>query len=131
MIREVVTDPLDAADLWFDLRENIRLIQQIGLSDVRLFFGYSWGNHIYDGQWVEMATSPVQVEQRVADAERNHYGCVGNDNFYIRIPDIQVRVEYTYETDIHLSYATENAFVKTVLKRWISNEWMIERKNRS
>ena len=131
MIREIVTDPLDAADLWFDLRENLRLIQKMGLRDVRLFFGYSWGNHIYDGQWMEMTTSPEQLEQRIIDAEQNSYGRVGDDNFYIRIPDIEVRVEYTYQSDIHLSYATENSFVKTVLKRWTKNEWMIERKNKS
>lgn len=130
MIREVVTDPLDAADLWADLRENLRLIQQMGLEQVRLFFGYSWGKHIYAGRWVEMPIHPAQVEQRIIDAEQHQYGSVGDDNFYIRIPDMEVRLEYTYETDIHLSYAEENAFVKTVLQRWSTNEWMMERKSR-
>jgi hypothetical protein len=131
MIREVVTDPLDTADLWADLRENLRLIQQMELEQVHLFFGYSWGKHIYEGRWVEIPIHPAQVEQRIVDAEQKQYGSVGDDNFYIRIPDIEVRLEYTYETDIHLSYAEENRFVKTVLQRWSSNEWMIERKSRS
>lgn len=130
MIREVVTDPLDAADLWADLRENLRLIQQMGLTQIRLFFGYSWGKHIYAGRWVEMPIHPAQAEQRIIDAEQHQYGRVGDDNFYIRIPDIEVRLEYTYETDIHLSYAEENAFVKTVLQRWSTSEWMMEHKKR-
>lgn len=127
MIREVVTDPLDVADLWSDLRQNIRLIEQMGLKDVRLFFGYSWGKHIYEDRWVEISITPDQVVQQIIDAEQKHYGSVGDDNFYIRIPDIEVRVEYTYETDIHLSYAGENSFVKKVLERWRTNEWMIGR----
>jgi hypothetical protein len=130
MIREIITDPLDAADLWADLNENLRLIRQMGIEDVRLFFGYSWGKHIYEGRWVEISIHPAQVEQRIVDAERKQYGSVGDDNFYVRIPDIEVRVEYTYESDIHLSYADENAFVKTVLGRWNANDWMMERKKR-
>lgn len=131
MIREVVTDPLDAADLWADLRENLRLIQQMGMEEVRLFFGYSWGKHIYEDRWVEIPIHPAQVAQQIIDAEHRQYGSVGDDNFYIRIPDIDVRVEYTYETDIHLSYAEENSFVKTLLARWNANGWMMERKRRS
>ncbi len=126
MIREVVTDPLDRADLWADLCENLRLMQHMGIGEVRLFFGYSWGKHIYEDRWEEIPIQPALIEQRIIDAEQKQYGRVGDDNVYIRIPDIEVRVEYTYETDIHLSYAEENSFVKTVLRRWSANEWMME-----
>jgi hypothetical protein len=127
MIREVITDPLDAADLWADLRENLRYMQHIRIGEVRLFFGYSWGKHIYEDRWVEIPIHPAQVAQRIIDAERKAFGSVGDDNFYVRIPDIEVRLEYTYETDIHLSYADENSFVARVLERWRANEWMMER----
>ena len=130
MIREVITDPLDAADLWADLRENLWLIQRMGIQQIRLFFGYSWGEHIYEDRWVEIPIHPAQAQQRVIEAEQERYGSVGDDNFYIRIPDIEVRVEYSYESDIHLSYAEENSFVKTVLARWNANEWMMERKRK-
>ena len=130
MIREVITDPLDAADLWTDLRENLQYIQHMGIEQVRLFFGYSWGKHIYEDRWVEIPIHPAQVAQRVIDAERKAYGSVGDDNFYVRIPDIEVRLEYSYESDIHLSYAEENSFVATVLERWRANEWMMEGRTR-
>jgi hypothetical protein len=128
MIREVITDPLDAADLWADLRENLRLMQQMGIEEIRLFFGYSWGKHFYEDRWVEIPIPPAQVAQRIIDAERKQYGSVGDDNFYVRIPDIEVRLEYTYETDIHLSYTEENPFVVLVLERWSANEWLMELK---
>jgi hypothetical protein len=131
MIREVVTDPLDAADLWHDLHETIRLTEQLGLRDLRLFFGFAWGKQIYEGRWVEIATSPEQVEPRIADAERRQYGRLGDDNVYIRMPEIDVRVEYSYETVIHLSYAQDNAFVKATLNRWRSSQWLIGPKIRS
>jgi hypothetical protein len=131
MIREVVTDPLDAADLWHDLRETIRLAQQLGLSDLRLFFGFAWGKHIYEDRWIEIATSPEQVEPRIADAEHGQYGRLGDDNVYIRMPEIDVRVEYSYETVIRLSYAQDNAFVKATLNRWRSSQWLIGPKIRS
>jgi hypothetical protein len=128
MIREIVTDPLDATDLRADLCENLRLIQQMGIEEVRLFFGYSWGRHIYEDRWVEIPIHPAQVEQRITEAERKQYGSLGDDNFYVRIPHLEVRLEYTYETDIHLSYAEENSFVVTVLERWRANEWLMELK---
>ena len=128
MIREIVTDPLDAADLWADLRENLRLMQHMRIEEVRLFFGYSWGKHIYEDRWEEIPIHPAQVEQRIINAEQKQYGRVGDDNFYVRIPDIEVRLEYTYETDIHLSYAEVNSFVAVVLERWSANEWMTEHK---
>jgi hypothetical protein len=131
MNREVVTDPLDGADLWQDLGETIRLTRQLGLSDLRLFFGYAWGKQIYDDRWVEIATAPGQVEARIADAQRRRYGRLGDDNVYIRLPEIDVRVEYSYEATIHLSYGQENAFVKSTLRRWESLQWMLGPKIRS
>ena len=50
MITEIVTDPLSIEDLWFDLRENIRLLERMRVARVKCLFGYSWGKFRLFGQ---------------------------------------------------------------------------------
>ena len=57
MNRELVTDPLGLEDLWEDLRENIRLLKSSGYAKAMVFFGFGWGEHIYDGKWKDIPMS--------------------------------------------------------------------------
>jgi len=120
------TDPLDATDLWSDLRANIAFLKTNAVTSVRLMFGFSWGQHIYSDRWVETTTPLEAVEQAVVASEQNGYGQLGDDNLYLHIAEFEVRVQYSYESDIQLSYSSPNLFVRTVLARWQSMQWMID-----
>ena len=123
MKKEIVTDPLSAEDLRSDLKKNISLIKKFGVSQLFILFGFSWGKHIYDGEWEEIEVSVDEVQKMIDDAEKKEYGKIGDDNLYITIPEFIARLHYSYETDIHLSYSEKNRFVEKVMKRWSSNGW--------
>lgn len=124
MNREVITDPLDRGDLWFDLRENVILFKQLGVTQPLVLFGFSWGKQIYDGPWTEQPISVDQLTHQVLEAEEKQFGKLGDDNLYIRVPEMDIRVQYSHETDIHLSYSDENIFVQNVLARWLERQWL-------
>lgn len=125
MNKEVTTDPLTADDLRLDLRQNIDWLRQSGITEVLLFFGYSWGNAIYEGQWEDIPTAVTAVQTMVTDAENKAFGYLGNDNLYITVPELKAKLLYGYETDIHLSYADKNDFVEAVVNRWKESGWLL------
>ena len=123
MRKEIVTDPLSVKDLRADLRKNISLIRRLGVSQLSVLFGFSWGKRIYNGEWEEIEVSVDAIEKMIDDAEKKGYGKIGDDNLYITIPEFIARLHYSYETDIHLSYSGKNRFVDKIIKRWSSNGW--------
>jgi hypothetical protein len=124
MNTEIVTDPLAVEDLWFDLRSNIALLKKMQIASVNCLFGYSWGNFIYPGDWHEIPITLNGIEETIIGYQKMEYGQLGDDNLYISIPDLAVKLSYTYETDIHLAYAGINHFVEQVKNRWDSDQWL-------
>lgn len=126
MNRELVTDPLGAEDLWEDLRIMIEWLHHQGIPEVVVLFGFSWGKHIYEKEWVDMPVAVAELESKVRNAETQNFGRLGRDNLYITLPTFEARVHYSYESDIHLSHAEDNAFVVAVRERWMANQWLTE-----
>lgn len=126
----IVTDPLSVEDLWFDLRSNIQLLNKMQITSVDCLFGYSWGNFIYSGNWHDTPIVLDELEDLILQYQKKGYGQLGDDNLYISIPDLEVKLSYTYETDIHLSYGKINHFVEQVKNRWDSDQWLARGKYR-
>ena len=126
MNRELVTDPLDREDLWADLEDNIDLLTAQGYTQVLAFFGFAWGNHIYEGRWHDLPITLADLEKRIAEAEEKGWGRLGQDNLYFTVSELPLRLSYSYENDIHMSYADDNEIVSLIRKRWLSNEWLTE-----
>jgi hypothetical protein len=126
MNKELITDPLGIEDIRLDLGANIRLLKQLGINEVLVLFGFSWGRKIYEDTWTDIPLAPEQIEKRIAEAETKGFGRLGDDNLYITIASQDARLQYSYESDIHLSYSDENEFVETIRKRWLENDWLTE-----
>lgn len=126
MNRELVTDPLGVGDLWADLRANIQLLKSSGYTDALVFFGFGWGKHIYEDQWQDLPLELDDLEPRIIEAEQKGFGRLGSDNVYFTIEALPIRLNYSYESDIHLSYADENDIVSTIRERWLSQGWLTE-----
>ena len=126
MNRELVTDPLGHEDLWSDLRTNIELLTACGYSRVLAFFGFAWGKHIYADQWHDIPTSLMELEKQIVGAEEKGFGALGSDNVYFTLTDLPLRLSYSYESEIHLSYAREDDIVTRIRERWFSQEWLTE-----
>jgi len=126
MNRELVTDPLGVEDLWADLRTNIELLKASGYTEALVFFGFGWGKHIYENEWQDLPVALDILEQRVVEAQEKGFGSLGSDNLYFTIEALPIRLNYSYESDIHLSYADENDIVATIRERWLSQGWLTE-----
>lgn len=126
MNRELVTDPLGVEDLWADLRTNIELLKASGYTEALVFFGFGWGKHIYEGQWQDLPMALDTLERRIVEAQEKGFGSLGSDNLYFTIEALPIRLTYSYESDIHLSFADENAIVATIRQRWLSQGWLTE-----
>ena len=126
MNRELVTDPLDREDLWTDLRDNIELLTAYSHTRVLAFFGFAWGKHIYQDQWYDIPMSLSEFEQRITEAEEKGLGKLGQDNVYFTVEQVPLRLNYSYESDIHLSYGQDNEIVSAIRRRWLSRQWLTE-----
>ena len=131
MRHEIITDPLDHGELWADLRTNAALLDDLGVRQIWLLFGFAWGNSIYPAQWTDIPAAPDEIAGRIREAEQKGFGRLGSDNLYIGVPDLNARLQYSHEAEIHLSYLTVNPFVQTLYDRWSANQWFLEsKKNR-
>ncbi len=124
MQAEIVTDPLQASDLRQDLETNIRRMSALGVREIALLFGYAWGNHIYEKEWKDLAVSPDEVLALVRKAEKLGYGRMGDDNLYLTVEKFNLRLQYSHEADIHLSFGTPNLLVHDIIERWTTLQWL-------
>lgn len=126
MNRELITDPLGIEDLWADLRANIELLKTSGYTRALVFFGFGWGEYIYENHWEDIPMLLDDLETSIMDAEKKGYGSLGNDNLYFTIEEIPLRLSYSYESVIHLSYTGDNDIALTIQKQWLSQGWLTE-----
>lgn len=121
---EIVTDPLQGADLLGDLEVNLSRINALGVQQVSLLFGFAWGNHIYEKEWKELLLSPDEARALVRQAEKQGFGRLGDDNLYLTVEAFNLRLQYSHEADIHLSFGTPNPLVYEILDRWRDKQWL-------
>ncbi len=124
MQAEIVTDPLQGTDLRCDLEANIASMKALGVVEISLLFGFSWGKHIYEKEWKELPASPDEARMLVCRAEKLGFGCLGDDNLYLTVEKYDLRLQYSQEADIHLSFGTPNHLVHDILGRWETNQWL-------
>lgn len=130
MHAEIVTDPLQGTDLRRDLEVNLARMKALGVLEISLLFGYSWGKHIYQTQWKEMTVSPDEAQSLVHRAEKQGFGELGDDNLYLSVEKYNLRLQYSHEADIHLSFGTPNRLVHDILDRWNAMQWLCYNQNR-
>jgi len=131
MLAEIITDPLQRTDLRHDLEVNLARMKTMGVFEATLLFGFSWGQHIYEKQWKELPVSPDEVLALVNRAEKLEYGRLGDDNLYLAVEQFDLRLQYSHEADIHLSFGTPNRLVHDILDRWTAMQWLCYSKSRA
>lgn len=125
MNRLIVTDPLEADDLWMDLTNVIKILKECHIPQVSLFFGYSWGQSIYNAEWHDIPVFVDDIIDTVSQAEASGYGRMSKDNLYLNIPEHHVRLNYSYESDIQLSFMNPNTLVQSILDHWNEHKWLL------
>ena len=131
MITEIITDPLRGSDLRHDLEASLARMKSLGVFEATLLFGFAWGRHIYEKHWKELPVSPDQVLELVNRAEKLKFGRLGDDNLYLAVAQFNLRLQYSHEADIHLSFATPNRLVHDIIDRWTANQWLCYNKSKA
>ncbi len=130
MIAEIITDPLQGRDLRHDLGVSLAGMKALGVAEVSLLFGFSWGSRIYEKAWEELPVSPDQAQALVRRAEKQGFGRLGDDNLYLTVEKFNLRLQYSHEADIHLSFNTPNRLVHDILDRWAAMQWLCYNQSR-
>ncbi len=131
MHSEIITDPLRGADLRHDLAVTLARMKALGLRKISLLFGFSWGNHIYEKDWKDIPVSPDDAQVLVQRAERQGFGKLGDDNLYLFVKEYNLRLLYSHDADIHLSFGTPNRLVHDILDRWRAMQWLCYNQSRA
>lgn len=130
MQSEIITDPLRGMDLRHDLKVSLAQMKALGLHEVALLFGFAWGNHIYEKDWKEIPVSPDEAQTLVQSAEKQGFGQLGGDNLYLIVKQYNLRLLYSHEADIHLSFAKPNRLVHDIVDRWNAMQWLCYNKSK-
>ena len=131
MIAEIITDPLRRTDLRHDLGVNLTRMKALGVAEVSLLFGFSWGKHIYEKAWKELPVAPAEALALVRRAEKLGFGRLGDDNLYLTVGKFNLRLQYSHEADIHLSFNKPNRLVHDILERWTAMQWLCYNQSRA
>jgi|SRR5882724_3900794 len=112
-----------------DVREHffsfLRQLEDEGVPEVKIMFGFAWGNYIYERDWLCELCSPAEARSRVEDQERKKNGKIGSDDFYISIPGTNYERTYCHEADIHFSSDEPNPIFQITKEEWKRLGWKV------
>jgi hypothetical protein len=112
-----------------DVREHffafLRQLENEGVPEVKIMFGFAWGNYIYEKDWLWETCSPAEVRYRVEEAECKKDRKIGDDDFYISVPGTNYERTYCHEADIHFSSDKPNPILQEVKNAWTKLGWKV------
>ena len=92
-------------------QEFERLIDHARTSDwrqLKVLFGFAWGNYVYPDEWREEIFSPDELCSRVRNLENQNDGSIGTDDLSITVVSTGLRYTFCHENDIHLEGFAED-----------------------
>jgi hypothetical protein len=93
---------------------------------VSVVFGFAWGNHIYERDWLPLELSGAELRARVAAAEASGLGRIGSDDLHITLPDIGVERTYCHEADVHVIAAEgKHPYLGAQRQEWLRRGWRV------
>ena len=112
-----------------DVREHffayLKQLEDEKVPQVKITFGFAWGNYIYKNTWLEEFCSPTEVRRRVEEAERQKMGMIGSDDFYISVPGTNYERTYCHEADIHFSSDEPHPILQAAKDDWLKRVWKV------
>lgn len=94
-----------------------------GWKDLKVLFGFAWGNYIYEKDWIEEIMTPERLAERVAAAESAKDGKIGADDLYVTPLAIGVQHTFCHEADIHLEGPEDSEYISSEAARFGSLGW--------
>ena len=109
-----------------DFEALVRDLEASPSRRVSVVFGFAWGNHIYELDWVALELSGAELRARVAAAEASGLGRIGSDDLHITLPDVGVERTYCHEADVHVvAPAGTHPYLAAQRQEWIRSGWHV------
>jgi hypothetical protein len=124
-IIEIIARPKSGKDIRSEFDRFLELSRKEGWNELKVLFGFAWGNYVYEGDWIEEIISPDELQKRVKDAEMNGDGSISNDDLYIKVLATGRDYTFCHENDIHISGAVGDAHILEEAERFKSLGWEI------
>jgi hypothetical protein len=96
-----------------------------GWLELKVLFGFAWGNYIYEKDWIEEIMNPDQLAERVATAESARDGMIGSDDLYVTPLALGVKHTFCHEADIHLEGPVDSDYIASEAARLEALGWNI------
>ena len=88
-------------------------------------FGFSWGNYVYDNDWLEEVISPDVLNARVESAEKNNEGSISEDNLFVTVLATAVEHTFCHENDVRLKGELEDEYMMSEVTRYQEIGWEV------
>ncbi len=113
---KIFTVILDSSNLKSELNEIIDLIENNGIINVEILFGWSWGNDYKN--WTPFVVDVKEICKEINKVEELRIGNFGDNDFFIALKDLEIEILFCHESDIHLSFNYQNAITLEIINSW-------------
>jgi hypothetical protein len=125
---EVIVRPKTREDVRREFSRFLERARSAGWAELKVLFGFAWGNDVYTGDWIEEILTPDQLLQRVEAAEQKGYGRIGGDDLFVTPIVTGVQHTFCHESDIHLEAADNDAYIASEVLRFRDMGWELHQR---
>ena len=111
-ILEIVSRPKSSKEIRIEFERFIERAQKEHWNELKVLFGFAWGNYIYEGDWTEEIMSPNKLARKVREAEENEDGEIGSDDLIVTPVGLGVEHIFCHEADIHLEGSLDSEYIQ-------------------
>lgn len=123
---ELIGRPSNEAEVRRDFEEFCASLESQPGHQVRVVFGFAWGNNIYKDKWIELELSGADLRKKIAEAEHKKNGRIGEDDLFVTLPDMGVERHYCHEADVHVTAQRhDHPYILAEKQKWIARGWKI------
>ena len=121
MKREILTHPIEAAQLMDELSLFTQYFQDLGYEYCDALFGFAWGNGYYQGPSWQSVRLPLEgLVKEVQRVERTGFGQLGANDLFLSIPTLALKFRFCNDSDIHMEYDEPSEITEFFYQRWKS-----------
>jgi hypothetical protein len=124
-IREIVARPKPSDNIRPEFDSFVSRAEERGWLQLKVLFGFAWGNRVYKDDWIEEIMTPAELQSRVNELERNGIGSIGDDDLYVTIEGGGTQFTFCHENDIHVEGSLDDPLIQSELDRFQQLGWDI------
>jgi hypothetical protein len=98
------------------LDEIIDILQINQVPEIKMLFGFAWGNDYKD--WTSFLVSTDEITIEIDRAEKSGTGNFFNDDTFFYLPEFDCEILFCHEYDIHLEFNQSNMVVNAIIEAW-------------